>query len=265
MCRRFIPIDRDEVAHIAAEIERDLAAHADELASLDPLKAYEAYLFAPDAGPEAAQPDRAARRAEREEAPVQLSLFDDGSDGSREAAEARGTGAPARASRPEALPSSVVPLIVASGDGCGLAVAHMAWGYEVPWKNGPVFNTRIETALRGEGSMWAESFARRRCLVPARGFFESHANETVPSERTGRPVKRQYAFAAPDGAPLLLAGVHDRGRFSLVTTEPNSVVAPVHNRMPLALGPSEAALWLRGVYEPLLDRGAVRLTARPER
>ena len=193
---------------------------------------------------------------------MQLSLFDDESD---EPAEARGTGVIGRASRPEALPSSVVPLIVAAGDGCGLAVAHMAWGYEVPWKNGPVFNTRIETTLRGEGSMWAESFARRRCLVPARGFYESHATETVPSERTGRPVKRQYAFAAPDGAPLLLAGVHDRGRFSLVTTEPNAAVAPVHNRMPLALEPGEAALWLRGVYEPLLDRGAVRLTARPER
>ena len=160
MCRRFIPIDCDEVARIAAEIERDLAAHADELASLDPIEAYEDFLFFP----ESAQPDRAEQRAEREEAPVQLSLLDGESD---EPAEARGTGAPSRASRPEALPSSVVPLIVASGDGCGLAVAHMAWGYEVPWKNGPVFNTRIETALRSEGSMWAESFARRRCLVPA--------------------------------------------------------------------------------------------------
>ena len=177
MCRRFIPIDCDEVARIAAEIERDLAAHADELASLDPIEAYEDFLFFP----ESAQPDRAEQRAKREEAPVQLSLFDGESD------------------------------------------------------------------------------------EPARGFYESHATETVPSERTGRPVKRQYAFAAPDGAPLLLAGVHDRGRFSLVTTEPNAAVAPVHNRMPLALEPGEAALWLRGVYEPLLDRGAVRLTARPER
>lgn len=203
MCRRFIPIDCDEVARIAAEIERDLAAHADELASLDPIEAYEDFLFFP----ESAQPDRAEQRAKREEAPVQLSLFDGESD---EPAEARGTGAIGRANRPEALPSSVVPLIVAAGDGCGLAVAHMAWGYEVPWKNGPVFNTRIETALRSEGSMWAESFARRRCLVPARGFYESHATETVPSERTGRPVKRQYAFAAPDGAAL--AGGRARSR-----------------------------------------------------
>ena len=99
MCRRFIPIDCDEVARIAAEIERDLAAHADELASLDPIEAYEDFLFFP----ESAQPDRAEQRAEREEAPVQLSLFDDESD---EPAEARGTGVIGRASRPEALPSS---------------------------------------------------------------------------------------------------------------------------------------------------------------
>ena len=48
MCRRFIPIDCDEVARIAAEIERDLAAHADELASLDPIEAYEDFLFFPE-------------------------------------------------------------------------------------------------------------------------------------------------------------------------------------------------------------------------
>lgn len=253
MCRRFIPVDRDEVARIAADIERDLAEHADELASLDPLEAYEAHLFAPDAAHDA----RTSRaQSARREAATQLSLFDDGPAASVASAS------PARV---EAFPSSVVPLIVATGDGCGLAVAHMAWGYEVPWKNGPVFNTRIETALKGDGSMWSSSFARRRCLIPAWGFYESHASETVPSERTGRLVKRQYAFEPRDGAPLVLAGIHDRGRFSLVTTEPNDAVAPVHNRMPLVLGPGEAALWLRGVYAPLLDRSAIELHAVPER
>ena len=257
MCRRFIPVDRDEVARIAAEIERDLADHAGELASLDPLADYEAHLFAPADAPGAVQ---AARTREAQEArcgaAAQLSLFDDGPAAPE---------APAAPPRAEAFPSSVVPLIVATGDGCGLAVAHMAWGYEVPWKNGPVFNTRIETALRDDGSMWSSSFARRRCLIPAWGFYESHASETVPSARTGRPVKRQYAFEPRDGAPLLLAGIHDRGRFSLVTTEPNETVAAVHNRMPLVLGPGEPALWLRGVYGPLLDRGAIELSVAPER
>lgn len=247
MCRRFIPLDRDEVARIAAEIERDLAAHEDELASLDPLEAYEGYL--PSQTP--------AAIAERPDRPSQLSLFENGAFGESEPAIA--------SKRIEAFPSSDVALIVPKGRGCGLAVVQMTWGYEVPWKNGPVFNTRIETALRAEGSMWRESFARRRCLVPAQGFFESHASETVPSERTGRPTKRQYAFEPLDGFPLLLAGIHDRGCFSLVTTEPNDAVAPVHNRMPLALDRRESARWLCGDYASLPDRSAIALRATPER
>lgn len=257
MCRRFIPLDRDEVVRIAEEIERDLADHAGELASLDPLADYEEHLFPADAcvcsatAPAEDSPAGADRRR-----PSQLSLFDEGTP----AAVVDGP-----ATKPHAFPSSVVPLIVPSGEGAHLIVAHMAWGYEVPWKNGPVFNTRIETALKGDGGMWGASFARRRCLIPAWGFFESHGSETVPSARTGRPVKRQYAFEPCGGAPILLAGIHDKGRFSLVTTEPNDVVAPVHNRMPLVLAPSEAKLWLCGTYAPLLDRSSVELQAVPER
>lgn len=165
--------------------------------------------------------------------------------------------------RRDAFPSTVVPLIAPTGLGPQLAIADMAWGYEVPWKKGPVFNTRIETALDDPSCMWAESFARRRCIVPAWTFYESHATETIPSPRTGKPVKRQYAFERPDGAPLLLAAIHDRGRFSLVTTAPNQVVAPVHNRMPLALDASEAVSWLTGDFAPLLDRGALALSTVP--
>ncbi|WP_080797411.1 SOS response-associated peptidase [Arabiibacter massiliensis] len=166
---------------------------------------------------------------------------------------------PAGGAAREAFPSSTVALIAPTGCGAQLAVADMTWGFEVPWKRGPVFNTRIETALDDPSCMWAESLARRRCIVPARAFFESHGSETVPSPRTGKPVKRQYAFERPDGAPLLLAGIHDQGRFSLVTTEPNAAVAPVHDRMPLALDAAESADWLAGDLAGLVDRSALAL------
>lgn len=257
MCRRFIPVDRDEVARIAKEIERDLADHAGELASLDPLAGYEEHLFPADACVTASHaPAAESALGAGVDRPSQLSLFD-------ETMPAAFVDGPMHKSH--AFPSSVVSLIVPSGEGASLAVVHMAWGYEVPWKNGPVFNTRIETAMKGDGGMWGASFARRRCLIPAWGFYESHATETVPSARTGRPVKRQYAFEPLAKAPLLLAGIHEKGRFSLVTTEPNDVVAPVHNRMPLVLEPSEAKLWLCGAYAPLLDRSSVELRAAPER
>lgn len=166
--------------------------------------------------------------------------------------------------RRDAFPSTVAPLIAPTGHGSQLAIADMAWGYIVPWKRGPVFNTRIETMLGDPSCMWAESFARRRCVVPAWSFSESHGTEVAPSARTGRPVKRQYAFRRPDGRPLLLAAIHDRGRFSLVTTEPNPAVAPVHDRMPLALDIAEAVAWLTGDLGRLADRSALQLTSTPE-
>lgn len=222
MCRRFVLIERSEVMDIAAEIAADLAAHAGELETLDPLESFRGFLARP--------------------------VPDDPSG-------------PAR----EAFPLSTAPVIVPTGRGAQLAVADMVWGFEVPWKQGPVFNARIETALERPDGMWGASLAHRRCIVAARTFFESHASETVASPRTGRPVKRQYAFERADGAPLLLAGIHDRGRFSLLTAPPCAAVAAVHDRMPLVLDPREAPLWLAGKLDALADRSAVELSCAPER
>lgn len=80
--------------------------------------------------------------------------------------------------------------------------------------------------------------------MPVRAFYESHATERVLSERTGRPVRRQDRFRLPGARAFLLATVQQDGRFSMVTTEPNTSVAPIHNRMPLVLGPGESGVWL---------------------
>ena len=77
--------------------------------------------------------------------------------------------------------------------------------------------------------------------MPVRAFYEGHQTERVPSERTGKHVRRQYRFRLPGARAFLLAGVTAEGRLSIVTTEPNATVAPVHNRMPLVLGPGESA------------------------
>lgn len=145
-----------------------------------------------------------------------------------------------------------------------LAVEELTWGYPVEWRRGPVFNTRIETALAPGRTMWSASFERGRCLVPALAFHESHATETVPSVRTGRPVKRQYRFSLPGGEAMLLAGVQEDGRFSLVTTEPNACVAAVHDRMPLVLRADEAQAWLEGDCALLVDRSGIGLVAAAE-
>ena len=140
------------------------------------------------------------------------------------------------------------------------AIERLNWGFDVDWQKGPLFNTRIESALAGRG-MWASVIEHGRCLVPARAFFETHATETAPNPRTGRLVKQPYEFRSSDGSSLLLAAVHAEGRFSVVTTQPNAQVAPVHNRMPLVVRPDEAFTWLFGDYARLADRSDVALHA----
>lgn len=168
----------------------------------------------------------------------------------------------------DAHPGSEVPAFVPGSDG-RLAVVRLSWGFPLEGRAHAVFNTRIETALdqfRGNhGGMWADAIARGRCLVPVRAFYETHATETVESERTGNPVRRPYRFRLPGARAFLLAGVQRAGCLSIVTTEPNASVSPVHDRMPLVLGPGESSIWLGDGFAALADRTAIALDAEPER
>lgn len=146
----------------------------------------------------------------------------------------------------------------------GLEPACLRWGFEAPWDARKLlFNTRIETALAPGGGIWSDAFRTGRCIVPTLGFFESSETETVASPRTGKAVKAQYRFAAPEGLTLL-AGVREQDAFSVVTTEPNERVAPVHARMPLVLRESEARQWLFGDAAALADRTGVALDVSTE-
>ena len=180
-----------------------------------------------------------------------------------------------RLDRSEARPTALVQVVARDGS---IVSMPMIWGFSVPWQRNVVFNARIERA-DDAGGMWSEAFAERRCIVPAWTFFEPHRSETAISPRTGRTVKRQYAFASPDGTPLLLAGIYDRPlvdegagseqaeppRFSIVTTAPTDGISPIHDRMPLVLDPSEARAWLEGAPAPLFaDRSSTVLDIAPE-
>lgn len=165
----------------------------------------------------------------------------------------------------DARPGSIVPVYVPEGG--GLAVARLTWGFPLDGKLNAVFNTRIESALEqlrlGRRGMWAKAIAEGRCLVPVRAFYEGHATERVASEKTGKPVKRQYLFRLPGARAFLLAAVREGDRFSIVTTRPNASVAPVHDRMPLVLGPGESSVWLGPGFAALADRNQTTLLSRP--
>ena len=172
---------------------------------------------------------------------------------------------PAR--RIEAYPKSVAPLIVPTFDTAleapsltqgSLTARELSWGFEESWKPGVVFNTRIESA---DKPTWRDSMEHRRCVLPVPAFFESSQSETFPSPKTGKPIKRQYEFRVP-GQDVILSGGPWRGdAFSMVTTEANADMAPIHHRMPLIVKQEELSLWLGPNYARLADRSCIKLEA----
>ena len=130
-------------------------------------------------------------------------------------------------------------------------------------------NARAETAW--EKAAFAEAFARRRCLIPATGFYEWQRLD---------PRRRQpwlFRLAAP--GPFAFAGLWEpaaaavpgaTATCAILTTEPNDLARPVHDRMPVILAPSDYARWLDpavqlpGELRPLLRPfPAAAMTAFP--
>lgn len=103
-----------------------------------------------------------------------------------------------------------------------------------PKLNAYHINARSETAL--ERRTFASSTKQRRCLIPARGFYEWDK------------TKNKVSFERPDKQVMLLAGIWNtyslEKRFTILTTAANESVKQVHNRMPLIMEPSEAETWL---------------------
>ena len=142
------------------------------------------------------------------------------------------------------------------------APINLTWGFTVAWSKQPVFNTRIETAC-DPASFWADALEKRRCIVPVLAFFETHRSETTLSAKTRRRVKRPYRFASAQGRVLYLAGIYGSGCFSLVTTEPDSVVGAVHDRSPLALTAEGAETWLKFGHIACSEARRAALEATP--
>lgn len=118
----------------------------------------------------------------------------------------------------------------------------------------------LEQLRLGGRGMWAKAIAQGRCLVPVRVFYEERAE----SEKSGRPVRRQYLFRLPGARAFLLAAVREGDRFSIVTTRSNASVALIHDRMPLVLGPGKPSVWFSPVFAGLANRNAISLISEAE-
>lgn len=104
-------------------------------------------------------------------------------------------------------------------------------------------NARSETAATK--ASFKESLAKRRCLIPADGFYEWQRNEKG---------KLPHFIYNKDGTPLVFAGLWSSWKdpetgerlrtCTILTGEPNAAVAPIHDRMPVALGEHAWGPWL---------------------
>ena len=159
-------------------------------------------------------------------------------------------------------PTDPAAVVVERGD--RRAITSYAWGLLPFWEKDPRsaarrINARAETVAASPA--FAESFRKRRCIVPADGFYEW---------RREGSTRQPFFIHRIDGAPLALAGLWSgwrdpltdapRRTFTILTTTPNEPIARLHDRMPVVLAPEAWDLWL----DPeLTDVGELHGLLRP--
>lgn len=155
----------------------------------------------------------------------------------------------------------------AGGDALARVPALLRWGLVPSWARDPgmgvrMINARAETIA--EKPSFRAAFRRRRCIIPASGFFEWQSTGTGPKQPVwiARPDGGLISFAGlweawlgPDGSELETA--------TIVTTEANETLRPFHHRMPVILGTQDLDAWLGTGAEDRFDREAAGALLRP--
>lgn len=122
------------------------------------------------------------------------------------------------------------------------------WGLVPPWADdvsigNRLINCRSETAA--EKNAFKNAYRRRRCLIPCSGFFEW--------KKLSSKTKQPYYIQMADEQPFGLAGIWEHWQdangnelesCTILTTEPNELMADLHNRMPVIIDPMDHAKWL---------------------
>jgi putative SOS response-associated peptidase YedK len=167
--------------------------------------------------------------------------------------------------RYNAAPGQSLPVVM---DEAPDRIRRSEWGLVPRWADDATeryINARSETVARKPA--FADSYEQRRCLVPADGFYEWTETENG---------KRPYRVAFEDDRPFAMAGLYERWTptteqtglgdftndgvdlsgvepiqtFTVLTTEPNGVVEPLHHRMAVILDPEDETRWLDGEDVP---------------
>ena len=150
---------------------------------------------------------------------------------------------------------------VRAGEGGARELTLLQWGLIPSWAKDPaigsrMINARAETAA--EKPSFRAAMKRRRCLIPASGFYEW--------ARVGA-AKQPFFIRMKEGRPFALAGLWEQWcgedgseleTCAILTTSPNEMTAKIHPRMPVIIAPGDYGRWMDpanekpGTLKPLL-------------
>lgn len=167
-------------------------------------------------------------------------------------------GVPTFAPRWNVAPTQEAAVVRVPGPGEKRRLDFLRWGLVPAWAEDPsignrMINARAETVA--EKPSFKRSLQKQRCLVVADGFYEW---------RKEGKVKQPIWIHRSDGRPFAFAGLWASWRpkgaqredpaletFTILTTTPNELMKPIHDRMPVILAPEDFGLWLDpGVVDP---------------
>ncbi|HEY9069728.1 MAG TPA: SOS response-associated peptidase [Candidatus Ozemobacteraceae bacterium] len=184
------------------------------------------------------------------------------------------------APREEIFPSQPVLILRRNEQSKRSEFTHVLWGFIPAWSTDdwpakPMINARSETVT--EKRSFCTAFRRRRCLIPATGWFEWKIE-------AGR--KHRWEFHRRDGGIFAFAGlweclvtprIGEIETCAILTTSANELAAPIHDRMPCIIPPDRYEEWLgpgeevydsselRSLHSLLRPPSAALLTASPSR
>jgi putative SOS response-associated peptidase YedK len=143
-------------------------------------------------------------------------------------------------------PSSSICSITANEEGVQ-HLRRMRWGLIPPWAKDASIGNKLANA-RGETiaekPSFRSAFKHRRCIIPASAFYEWKAENGI---------KQPWCVSLKSGDPMALAGLWEGWHpkegetiesCCIITTNANSLMQPIHDRMPVILDPDQWAVWL---------------------
>ena len=148
----------------------------------------------------------------------------------------------------EIRPKDIVPVIAPSRSG-RKAVFPMKWGFTISGKRWPIVNARTETAA--SKPTFAESWVRRRCIVPASWYYEwEHFKSADGKTKTGD----KYLIQPAGSSVTWLCGLYrfedEIPVFTILTRAPGGELAAIHDRMPLIMPDELVDHWISNAEKP---------------